>query len=211
MAGALQPEAGPPLLPTPELTWDELESFLDSLLERLQRLPGANPRLISSYRHGRRGDDQEGIDHYGTYDDGSTSTWQCRARESLGPAAVREIVRETEVEADRHVIVFGRRASAADRKEMREHTGWEIWDQRDLTNKVRALPTHEARALLDAHFGGGVRRVVLPTADSDAFIGLDDHFGPLLTQGRIFHHRTDLLGRSDVLGRLSEALRGHLV
>src|SRR6266516_4945162 len=112
MAGALQPEAGPPLLPTPELTWDELESFLDSLLERLQRLPGANPRLTSSYRHGRRGDDQEGIDHYGTYDDGSTSTWQCRARESLGPAAVKEIVRETEVEADRHVIVFGRRASA---------------------------------------------------------------------------------------------------
>ncbi len=93
------------------------------------------------------------------------------------------------------------------RKEMREHTGWEIWDQRDLTNKVRSLPTHEARALLDDHLGGGVRRVVLPAADSDAFIGLDDHFGPLLTQGRIFHHRTDLLGRSDVLGQLSEALR----
>ncbi len=207
MAGALQPEAGPPLLPTPELTWDELESFLDSLLERLQRLPGANPRLTSSYRHGRRGDDQEGIDHYGTYDDGSTSTWQCRARESLGSAAIKEIVRETEVEADRHVIVFVRRAGAPARKEMREHTGWEIWDQRDLTNKVRSLPTHEARALLDAHFGGGVRRIVLPAADSDAFIGLDDHFGPLLTQGRIFHHRTDLLGRSDVLGQLSEALR----
>ncbi len=206
MSVALQPEAGPPLLPTPELTWDELESFLDSLLERLQRLPGANPRLTSSYRHGRRGDDQEGIDHYGTYDDGSTSTWQCRARESLGPAAVKEIVRETEVEADRHVIVFGRRASAPARREMRKHTGWEIWDQRDLTNKVRSLPTHEARALIDAHFGGGVRRVVLPAADSDAFIGLDDHFGPLLTQGRIFHHRTDLLGRSDVLGQLSEAL-----
>jgi hypothetical protein len=34
MAGAVQPEAGPPLLPTPELTWDELESFLDSLQVR---------------------------------------------------------------------------------------------------------------------------------------------------------------------------------
>ena len=45
MASAHQPEAGPPLLPTPELTWDELESFLDGLLERLQRLPGADPRL----------------------------------------------------------------------------------------------------------------------------------------------------------------------
>ncbi len=207
MAGELQPEAGPPLLPTPELTWDELESFIDGLLERLQRLPGADPRLTSSYRHGRRGDDQEGIDHYGTYDDGSTSTWQCRARESLGPAAVKKIVRETEAEADRHVIVFGRRASGPARKEMREHAGWEIWDQRDLSNKVRSLPTHEARALLDAHFGGGVRRVVLPAADSDAFIGLDDHFGPLLEQGRIFDHRTDLLGRSDVLGQLGEALR----
>jgi hypothetical protein len=206
MGGVLLPEAGPPLLPTHDLTWDELESFLDGLLERLQRLPGAEPRLASSYRYGRRGDDQEGIDHYGTYDDGSTSTWQCRARESLGHEAVKEIFRETEVEADRHVIVFGRKASAAARKEMRGHPGWEIWDQRDLTNKVRSLPTHEARALLDAHFDGGVRRVVLPAADSDAFIGLDDHFGPLLTQGRIFHHQTDLLGRSDVLGQLSEAL-----
>ncbi|MGH3274400.1 MAG: hypothetical protein ACRDNZ_08795, partial [Streptosporangiaceae bacterium] len=156
MTGALPPEAGPPLLPTSELTWDELESFLDGLLERLQRLPGAEPRLTSSYRHGRRGDDQEGIDHYGTYDDGSAATWQCRARESLGSAAVKKIVGETEVEADRHVIVFGRRASGAARKEMREHSGWEIWDQRDLTNKVRSLPTHEARALLDDHFGGVV-------------------------------------------------------
>jgi hypothetical protein len=40
MAGAVQPEAGPPLLPTPDLTWDELESFLDSFLERMRRLPG---------------------------------------------------------------------------------------------------------------------------------------------------------------------------
>src|SRR5258708_40293159 len=95
MAGALQPEAGPPLLPTPELTWDELESFLDSLLERLQRLPGANPRLISSYRHGRRGDDQEGIGHYGTYGAASTSTWHGRARGPAGPAAAREVVRGT--------------------------------------------------------------------------------------------------------------------
>jgi hypothetical protein len=206
MAGVVQPEGGPPLLPTQGLTWDELESFLDDLLERLQRMPGAKPRPTSSHRHGGRGDDQEGIDHYGTYDDGSTSTFQCRARESLGRAAVKQIVMETEVGADRHVIVFGRMASAPARKEMRSYTGWEIWDQRDLTNRVRALPTHEARALIDAHFGDAVRRLVLPTADSDAFIGLEDHFGPLLTQGRIFHHRTGLLGRSDVLGRLSEAL-----
>src|SRR5260370_38172002 len=123
MAGALQPEAGRPLLPTPELTWDELESFLDGLLERLQRLPGANPRLTSSYRHGRRGDDQEGIDHYGTYDDGSTSTWQCRARESLGPAALKKIVRETEGEADPPATVFGRAARAPAAKEIRQPAG----------------------------------------------------------------------------------------
>jgi hypothetical protein len=65
MAGALQPEAGPPMLPTADLTWEELESFLDSLLERTQRLPRASPRLTSSSRYGRGGDDQEGIDHYG--------------------------------------------------------------------------------------------------------------------------------------------------
>jgi hypothetical protein len=56
-------------------------------------------------------------------------------------------------------------------------------------------------------FHAPVRRAVLPVTDSDAFIGLDDHFGPLLTEGRIFHHRTDLAGRSIVLGQLGEALR----
>jgi hypothetical protein len=203
----VQPEAGPPLLPTPDLTWDELESFLDSFLERMQRLPGASPRLTSSSRYGRGGDDQEGIDHYGRYDDGSTSTWQCRARVSLGPAAIKNIVKETEVEADRHVIVFGRKASADARKELRDHPTWEIWDQRDLTKKVRALPTHEARALLDDHFGKQARRALLPAADADAFIGLDDQFDPLLAQGRVFHHRADLLGRTEELGQLSAALR----
>lgn len=53
MAGGSQPEAGSPRLPTHELTWEELESFLDGLLERLQRLPGAKPRLAPSYRYGR--------------------------------------------------------------------------------------------------------------------------------------------------------------
>lgn len=206
MEGALQPEAGPTLLPTPDLTWDELESFVDGLLERLQRMPGASPRLTASSRYGRGGDDQEGIDHYGTYDDGSTSTWQCRARVALGRKSVEKIIEETEVEATRHIIVFGRKASADARKELRDHPTWEIWDQRDLTNKVRALPTHEGRALLDDHFGKQIRHAVLPAADTDAFIGLDDYFRPLLAQDRVFHHCADLLGRTEELRQLSAAL-----
>jgi hypothetical protein len=206
MARSQQPEAGPPLLRTDSMTWDELEAFVDELLERLHRQPGAAPRLVSTSRYGRSGDDQEGIDHFGTYDDGSTETWQDRARLGLGPAAVRKIVEETEVSADRHVIVYSRTASADARKEARRHPGWEIWDQRDLTNKVRALSTHEARALLDNHFGKPVRRLVLPAADTDAFIGLDDQFEPLLTEHRVFHHRADLLGRDDELTLLNDNL-----
>jgi hypothetical protein len=202
MSRAQQPEAGPPLLPTDALTWDQLEAFVDELLERLQRQPGAEPRLLSAHRYGRSGDDQEGIDHFGTYDDGSTATWQDRARIGLGPANVKKIVEETEVTADRHVIVYSRKASADARKETRQHTGWEIWDQRDLTNKVRALPTHEARALLDNHLGRTVRRTVLPAADTDTFIGLDEQFQPLLGEHRVFHHRADLLGRDDELDQL---------
>ena len=202
MPPAQQPEAGPPLLPTDAMTWDKLEAFVDELLERVQRQPGAEPRLLSAHRYGRSGDDQEGIDHFGTYDDDSTATWQDRARLGLGPAGVKKIVDETEVTADRHVIVYSRTATANARKEARQHTGWEIWDQRDLTNKVRALPTHEARALLDNHFGQTVRRTVLPAADTDAFIGLVEQFQPLLTEHRVFHHRANLLGRDDELDQL---------
>jgi hypothetical protein len=202
MPGEQQPEAGPPLLPTDGMNWDQLEAFVDELLERLQRQPGAQPRLVSTHRYGRAGDDQEGIDHLGRYDDGSTATWQDRARVALGPAAVQKIVEETEVAADRHVIVYSRKANAGARNEARQHTGWEIWDQRDLTNKVRALPTHEARALLDTHFGGAVRRSLLPAADTDAFIGLDEHFRPMLTERRVFHHHAELLGRTTELDQL---------
>jgi hypothetical protein len=209
MPPAQQPEAGPPLLPTDTMTWDKLEAFVDELLERLQRQPGAEPRLVSAHRYGRSGDDQEGIDHFGTYDDGSTATWQDRARVGLGSASVKKIIEETEVTADRHCIVYSRKASADARKEARQHTGWEIWDQRDLSNKVRALPTHEARALLDNHFGQTIRRTVLPVADSDAFIELDEQFQPLLTENRVFHHRADLLGRDDELSQLGGNLTSH--
>jgi hypothetical protein len=202
MPRAQQPEGGPPLLPTDGMSWDALEAFVDELLERLQRQPGAQPRLVLTHRYGRGGEDQQGIDHFGRYDDGSTATWQDRARVALGPAAVKKIVKETEVDADRHVIVFSRKASAYARKEIRQHSGWEIWDQRDLTNKVRALPIHEGRALLDTHFKGAIRRSVLPAADTDVFVGLDEHFRPLLTEPRVFHHRAELLGRTTELDHL---------
>jgi hypothetical protein len=201
---AVPPQGGPPLLPTERLTWDELEAFVDGLLERFQRLPGASPRLVSSSRFGRSGDDQEGIDLYGSYDDGSTATWQCKAQLDLTAANVRSIVATTEVEADRHIIVFGRLARAAARAEESRHAGWEIWDQRDLTNKVRSLPVHEAIPLIDAHFGVTVRRTALP--NGEAFVAVRDYFAPLMSPEKIFHHRAALTGRTVELSELQSAL-----
>jgi hypothetical protein len=119
---------------------------------------------------------------------------------------VKAIVAATEVSADRHVIVFSGVASAEARKEARGHGGWSIWDQRDLANLVRTLPVHQARTLLDTHFGTGYRRRFLPVAGTDVFLGLEEFYGPSLRLGLRFHHRADLVGRDDEVSAIVDGL-----
>jgi len=194
------------MLPTPEMGWDSFEAFLDDLLVRLRLVRGAIPRLVTSSRYGKAGQDQAGIDHLGAYDDDTTATWQCKEQLKLTEANVRKIIKDTEVAADKHVIVFSRVADAKARTEAAKQSGWSIWDQNDLANLVRTLPVHEARTLLDAHFGSAARRQFLPIAGTDVFLGLEEFYGPLLRTDRRFHHRTSLVGRADDVAALVSGL-----
>jgi len=125
------------LLPTGGMGWEEFEDFLDALLVRLRLVPGVASRLVDSSRYGRQGQKQDGIDHCGSYDDGTTSTWQCKEQLKLTEADVQEIIENTGVAADKHVIVFSRVADGKARREVTKRVGWSIWDGRDLGNLVR--------------------------------------------------------------------------
>jgi hypothetical protein len=205
-AGAGMGGRDPELLPTPSLTPDRFEDFTETLLHRQRFVASPARPLIEVSRWGRRGDKQDGIDFVGAYDDGTTVTWQCKRVDKMTPADVRRYIGENTYIADEHVLVFSGLASPEARTEVLKVKGWSLLDQRDLGQLVHDLPLHRARTLLEQFWDPAVRRVFLPVAGIDAFLGLDEHFGPTLDRSAVLHHRAVLVGRDDVLAALDAAL-----
>jgi hypothetical protein len=186
-----------------------LEEFVGDLLKRMERVPGADPRLVSSSRNGTSGQKQGGVDHRGVYSDGTRAGWSCKEKQSLTKADIDTIIKQmTDAgeTAERRIIVYSRIASAAARKEIAKHAGWEIWDQVDLSDRVKSLLVQDARPLLDTHFDKAFRRQFLPITSTDAFLLLDDYFAPLLRSDDRFHHRAALVGRDDDVAAIVSAL-----
>jgi len=186
-----------------------LEEFLGDLLKRMERVPGANPRLVASSRNGTSGQAQGGVDHRGEYSDGTRGAWQCKEQQTLAKGDIDEIITDMAKAgetAQRRIIVFSRIASPTARAEIAKHAGWEIWDQADLGDRVRSLLVQDARALLDTHFGAQFRRRFLPIAGTDAFLPLETFFEPLLNKDDRFHHAAPLVGREADLDAIVTAL-----
>lgn len=135
-SGPQPASGGPPLVPTSSMTGDPFEAFIDGLLERQQRQPGATPRLVSSSRWGVQGQAQQGIDLYGAYDDGSTATWQCKAYAKFTLADMTKIIEDTKIDATRHVAAISGLAGSDVRALIAKHAGWEVWDQK--TSRTRS-------------------------------------------------------------------------
>lgn len=195
-----------PTLPTNGMGWDEFEAFTDDLLTRLRFVPDATPRLVASWRVGKPGQDQRGIDLMGNYSDGSTATWQCKEQRRLTGSDVENIIKDTEVEATHHFIVYSGEADSTASKAIEGLLGWAIWDRRTLENYISTLPAYQARTLLDRHFGSAVRRRFLANAGTSAFLTLEEAFGPFMSEARFFHHNAALVGRDDDLAKLVAAL-----
>lgn len=197
------------LLPTPEMGGYAFEEFVGDLLKRMERVPGASPRLVTSSRNGTSGQGQGGVDHRGVYADKTRTVWSCKEQKSLSKSVIDTIMKEmadAKETAGRRIIVYSRIASSAARKEIAKHSGWEIWDQVDLGDHVRSLLVQDARPLLDTHFDKAFRRKFLPIASTDAFLMLEDYFAPLLSGEDRFHHRATLVGRNSDVATIVSAL-----
>ncbi len=197
------------LLPTPAMGGYAFEEFVGDLLKRMERVPGASPRLVTSSRNGTSGQGQGGVDHRGVYADGTHTVWSCKEKQGLSKSVIDKIMKEmadAKETAGRRVIVYSRIASGAARKEIAKHSGWEIWDQVDLGDHVRSLLVQDARPLLDTHFDKAFRRQFLPITSTDAFLLLEDYFAPLLSGEDRFHHRAALVGRDDDVATIVSAL-----
>ncbi|WP_432973469.1 hypothetical protein [Dactylosporangium sp. CA-233914] len=198
------------LLPTSGMGGYALEEFLGDLLKRMARIPGADPRLVSSSRNGTTGQKQGGVDHRGTYSDGTHGAWSCKDLTKLTDATIDKVMDEMSEAgetADRRIIVYSRKAGADVRARIDKLPDWDIWDQEDLGDHVRSLLVQDARALLDTHFGETERRKFLADPGTDAFVFLDAYFAPLLDPKDRFHHRAALVGRDPDVAAIVAALR----
>lgn len=177
-------------LPLDALDPEAFEQFLAVLLDRLR--PG-----WTVHRLGKTGHTQGGADVVAT--DPATGRKlgvQCKRMAQFGPAQVEAAVTVFPEPMDEKIIALSRVASPQARTQITKHTGWDIWDQDDLTRQFRTLPNHVQDQIVETYFPGQNlellgRTRVGPWQDLDTF------FRPFSQPGALFTHEWALSGRED--------------
>jgi hypothetical protein len=189
------------LAPTDGLPPDRFEDFTEDLLVATMSVVEPARRVKRVQRWGRRGDPQHGIDFEGTWADGATVAWQCKRLDDLTAANVRKFVKDCTFFADEYYIVYSGEASSAARQEVKKHKGWDIIDQRGLTQMLKNLPLQRQRKILDAFWGKTFRRLFVQIPGVDSFLGIKE-----VSERR--HTGEDLLNDlGPAVGRVSEATK----
>ncbi len=78
----------------------------------------------------------------------------------------------------------------------------DVWDVRDISQRVRELPLEDQRQLLDTHFGPAWRKAFLGLSAVSTFPTAEAFFGPLLDPSKLFNHACPLVGRSKQVEQL---------
>ncbi|MEE9095970.1 hypothetical protein [Pseudarthrobacter phenanthrenivorans] len=166
--------------------------------------PGRRVQRVQ--RWGRRGDPQHGIDFEGTWADGATVAWQCKRLDDLTAANVRKFVTDCTYVADEYYIVYSGEASSAARREVKKHQGWDIIDQRGLTQMLRNLPLYRQRQILDAFWGQTFRRLFVQIPGVDSFLGIEEVSKRRQTDEDLLNDLGPSVGRVPEMAKLSAAL-----
>jgi Restriction endonuclease len=131
-------------LPFDQLEWPAFEEAVRDLVRR-------DPAFRNVQAFGVPGDAQGGIDIRADRDDGHIGI-QVKRREDFGGAAVRDAIAATRYLAQHFIIALSRTATAGARTEIDKHPSWSLWDQVDLSDRVRALAQGEAVDYIQRHF-----------------------------------------------------------
>jgi transcriptional regulator with XRE-family HTH domain len=187
-------------LPIDELPPDRFEDLVTELAKTLH--PDGH-----ATRFGGPGEKQFGIDVLVAGEVRNLATAQCKRHKQFGPAAVDAAVRKVTIAADKHYLFLSRlTATPAARRAVAKHSGWELWDGEDISRYIRTqLPPDHALRLVDAYFPGH-REAFLGVSRPAPWLPVEEVFLP--TAGQIFTHDWDLVGRSDEIARLTEAVYG---
>ncbi|MBT2499399.1 restriction endonuclease [Agromyces sp. ISL-38] len=194
------------LVPTPLLSPDEFEDFVERLLSVHRFCPEPLVHVTRVERWGRKGDKQDGIDFEGDFSDGASAAWQCKRQDALSASDVKAYIAAGTFTADRYYLAFSGEASSEARKEMLEHPKWELLDQRGLGRMLQDLPLHKRRQVLDDTWGPQWRRQYLQTPGEDAFLSMEQVLAARTDENNLINDRGILVGRDRELEELRTAL-----
>ena len=187
-----------PLFPLASLTPELFERFVADLFSELY--PTREVRV-----QGGSGHDQRGWDVL-VAGDGETIGIQCKRERRFGPAEVHRVLQAAEKIVDRSILALSRVASPATAEAV-QAAGWELWDQDDISRRVRLLPGERQDKLVDIYFAGH-RLALLGRDNPGPWLKLERFFAPFDQAGSTFTHRWHMVGRDEELDRLEKALTG---
>ncbi len=183
-------------LPLEGLAWDAFESFCFDLIGRFLK-----PQEI--YHYGTQGDDQEGVDIVAHLNNGEKWAFQCKQWQRFNRSDAIKVIKQAEgFEANRHILLLSRVAGVEVRKVIADSLTWEVWDVRDISQKVRQLPIEVARRLVKDHFHPEWQNAFLGISKLTPFVSSEDFFHSWLNANQLFNHTWKLEGRDDELDRL---------
>jgi hypothetical protein len=193
-----------PVVPSPELLplndpnfgWEKFEAFCEDFISKL-------PGVKECHRYGTRGSKQKGIDIYVDLKNGERWTFQCRQRKRFKAAQAKKTIKETSFKAHRHFIVVTSIAGSRVRDVFLRRRKWGLWDLRDISRNVRNLPADSARHLVQTHFDVEWRKRFLGLSGLTPFIRAEDYFRQWLRVDALFNHAWALVGRKDILKKLT--------
>jgi len=185
-------------LPLASLSPEGFQRICRTLLEAIY--PGAKVHAA-----GKTGHEQFGIDIDVELKSGEVHSFQCKREAKFGAARVKAAVEAHKTEAAQKFILLSRVASPLARREMKKHRGWDIWDQDDLSEKLRELPVDAKRRVIDTYFPGQ-RFALLGEPSPGPWLTPKDFFAPLVVADRPFSHHWGLIGRTKECALLAAAL-----
>jgi len=188
-------------LPFEGLAWDAFEAFCLDFIARFLK-----PQKI--YHYGTQGDNQEGVDIVAHLDNSEKWAFQCKQWQRFNQGDAKKVIEQAKgFEAERYILLLSRVAGVEVRKVFANSPVWEVWDVRDISQKVRDLSSRSpeaARRLVRDHFHPEWQNAFLGISKLTSFVSWDDFFHSWLNANQLFNHTWKLEGRDDALKSLHD-------
>ena len=121
--------------------------------------------------------------------------FQCKRVKKWTPEQTRKAIAACRRDSARRFLLVTCDVSEECHDLVADHSGWVLWDVREITRRFRALGAAEGALILFTHFGPGWAEAFFGIPGDSPLIGAEANFQQQLREGKRFHHRLALIGR----------------